>query len=281
MVLNHVAPRPAATVLLLRDGAGGLEVFMQVRHDAIDFASGALVFPGGRVDTGDHEIADRPELCPGPEGIDAMAMALRVAAIRETFEECGILLARPRGCEALIPADRLRDIEASQRPALCQGEVRFADILDTEELVLATDLLVPFAHWITPATQAKRYDTHFFLATAREDQIGAHDGQEAVDSVWLTPAEARAAVARDRYKMVFPTHMNLGKLGRSGTVEAAMEAARRGPVITVQPVLVKSENGLRQLRIPIEADYGGELFTVNLPSAMPAVDSSERSPQGI
>ena len=275
MALAHVAPRPAATVLLLRDGADGLEVFMQVRHDAIDFASGALVFPGGRIDTGDHEIAERPELCPGPEGLDATAMAFRVAAIRETFEECGILLARPRGDDALISPERLREIEAGQRAELCQGEVRFADILDSEGLVLATELLVPFAHWITPANQAKRYDTRFFLAEAPADQVGAHDGLEAVDSVWLTPARAREGVERGDYKMVFPTHMNLMKLGRNATLSAALETARATPVVTVEPVLVKRENGVRQLRIPAEADYGGELFTVSLPGAMPTRDMAE------
>ena len=273
MALDHAAPRPAATVLLLRDGVDGLEVFLQVRHDAIDFASGALVFPGGRVDTGDHDIAERPELCPGPEGIDAMAMAFRVAAIRETFEECGVLLARPQGSEALIAAERLRDVEGSHRAPLCRGELRFADVLDSERLVLATDLLVPFAHWITPANQAKRYDTHFFLAAAPTDQGGAHNGSEAVDSVWLTPERAKAGVANGEYKMMFPTHMNLAKLGRHTVLAGALEAARAARVVTVEPELVKSETGLRQLRIPIEADYGGDLFTVTLPSAMPGRDA--------
>ncbi len=270
MALNHVAPRPAATVLLLRDGADGLEVFMVVRHDAIDFASGALVFPGGRVDTGDHELAERPEFCPGPEGLDAMAMALRVAAIRETFEECGILLARPRGSEQLVPADRLREIEASQRAPLCQQEVSFADVLGTEELVVACDLLVPFAHWITPVNQAKRYDTHFFLAVAPSDQVGMHDGTELVDSTWISVEGALAGVRDGRYKMVFPTHMNLNKLGAHKTVAAALEAARGTPVVTVQPEPLRSEGGVRQLRIPIEAGYGGDVFTVTLPSAMPS-----------
>jgi len=271
VALNHVAPRPAATVLLLRDGADALEVFMVVRHHEIDFASGALVFPGGRVDTGDHVIAERPDLCPGPEGIDAMAMALRVAAIRETFEECGILLARPRGSDRLIPAERLRDVEAAQRAPLCQGEISFADILATEDLVLATDLLVPFAHWITPANQAKRYDTHFFLVVAPEDQVGVHDGSEAVDSVWISTEQALAGVASGRFKMVFPTHMNLTKLGRDRTVAAALASARANPVVTVEPVPLKTENGVRQLRIPVEAGYGGDVFTVNLPPAMPSV----------
>ncbi len=275
MALNHVAPRPAATVLLLRDGADGMEVFMQVRHDAIEFASGALVFPGGRVDPGDHQVAERPELCPGPEGLDAMAMALRVAALRETFEECGILLAREREGGALIGADRLRVIEASQRAPLCQGELRFSDILDTEGLVLATELLVPFAHWITPASQAKRYDTHFFLAVAPEDQVGAHDGQEAVDSAWLTPAAAQAGVESGRYKMVFPTHMNLTKLGRHGTVAAALAAAAASTIVTVEPAVTRRPDGTRQLRIPAEAGYGGDVFTVTLPSAMPAKDGTD------
>ena len=259
-------------MLLLRDGADALEVFMVVRHHEIDFASGALVFPGGRVDTGDHVIAERPDLCPGPEGIDAMAMALRVAAIRETFEECGILLARPRGADRLIPAERLRDVEAAQRAPLCQGEISFADILATEDLVLATDLLVPFAHWITPANQAKRYDTHFFLVVAPEDQVGVHDGSEAVaNSVWISTEQALTGVQSGRFKMVFPTHMNLTKLGHDRTVAAAVASARANPVVTVEPVPLKTENGVRQLRIPVEAGYGGDVFTVSLPPAMPSV----------
>jgi 8-oxo-dGTP pyrophosphatase MutT (NUDIX family) len=268
MAAGHVAPRPAATVMLLRDGAAALEVFMVVRHDAIEFASGALVFPGGRVDTGDHEIAEVPELCPAPEGLDAMAMALRVAAIRETFEECGILLARPRGQEALIAAERLREIEASLRAPLCAGEVRFEDVLRSEALVLATDLLVPFAHWITPAHMPKRFDTQFFLAAAPPDQLGAHDGTESVDSVWISPADAMAGVESGRFKMVFPTHMNLRKLGRHGRVAEALAAARGSRVVTVQPEALRAEDGVRRLRIPAEADYGGEVFTVTLPPAM-------------
>src|SRR3954470_1865636 len=96
--------RPAATIMLLRDGPDGIEVFMVVRHHAIDFASGALVFPGGRVEEADHELAARPGDCPNPDGLDIDALAFRIAAIRETFEECGVLLARPRGANALIDA---------------------------------------------------------------------------------------------------------------------------------------------------------------------------------
>src|SRR3954465_2668742 len=118
-----VTPRPASTILLLRDAVGTdeIEVFMMVRHYEIDFNSGALVFPGGSVDKGDQEIIARAELYTGGEGIDASASSFRIAAIRETFEESGILLARPRGSDALIDAKRAGEIEAVHRAALCEG----------------------------------------------------------------------------------------------------------------------------------------------------------------
>src|SRR5665213_498371 len=106
-------PRPASTILLLRDGAGGeIEVFMMVRHYEIDFNSGALVFPGGSVDNGDLEIIGRPELYSGGDGLDQASLSFRIAAIRETFEESGILLARPRGSNSLVDAGRASEIEA-------------------------------------------------------------------------------------------------------------------------------------------------------------------------
>ena len=109
-------PRPASTILLLRDSArddkAKIEVFMMVRHYEIDFNSGALVFPGGSVDKGDQEIIARPELYSGGEGLDAAGLSFRIAAIRETFEESGILLARPRGSKALVDAKRAAEIEA-------------------------------------------------------------------------------------------------------------------------------------------------------------------------
>src|SRR6266478_7769647 len=112
-----VTPRPASTILLLRDATGTdeIEVFMMVRHYEIDFNSGALVFPGGSVDENDKEIIARPELYSGGEGCDADALSFRIAAIRETFEESGILLARPRGSTTLIDGKRASEIEAAHR----------------------------------------------------------------------------------------------------------------------------------------------------------------------
>lgn len=247
-----VPARPAATMLLLRDRPLGMEVFMVVRHHEIDFASGALVFPGGRVDPGDAEIA---------MGLGAAAHAtpFHVAAVRETFEECGILLARSRREEALIDAQVLRRLEAP-RMALCRHETSFADLLAAEELVPATDLLVHFAHWVTPRTQPKRFDTHFFLALAPEDHVALHDGGEAVDSAWVRPADALSEAAAGRRKLVFPTRMNLGKLAREASTAEAFAAARSAPIVTVEPDFVRTTDGARELRIPLAAGYGGEVF---------------------
>ena len=254
------AVRPASTMLLLRDGKDGMEVFMVVRHHQIDFASGALVFPGGSLDPDDHVLAARPELIHHTETLDALALAFRIGALRETFEECGILLARPKGSTALASAKDAKRVEDKHRAALCESKIAFSQILDAEGLVLALDLLVPFAHWITPVAMSKRFDTLFFMARAPEDQLGAHDGHESVDSVWVTPQQALADTKTGRFKLVFATERNLIKLGENRTVDTALDAARKNKPITVTPEIIPSEGKKRQLRIPLEAGYGGEVF---------------------
>lgn len=233
---SPVPARPASTVLLLRDGRQGLEVFMVVRHHQIDFASGALVFPGGRVEASDLVLA----------GGDAHG-AFRMAAIRETWEECGVLLAAPGASPA------------------AEGE--FAAMLAARGLRPDLDALAHFAHWITPVAVPKRFDTHFFLAAAPADQDAVHDGGEAVDSVWIRPLDALAEAEAGTKKIVFPTRMNLNKLARSNSVAEAFAAARARPVVTVQPIQRDAPEG-RYLRIPIEADYGGEEFLAGDPPSM-------------
>ena len=151
-----VQARPAATVVILRDGPAGLEVFMVVRHHEIDFASGALVFPGGKVDAGDHAEA-WADLAPhaGTSGERAFV----VAAARETFEEAGLVLARRRGSAALLSAEEAHGLVEQYRTPLLAGDTTFLDLVRAESLMLATDVMVPFAHWITPkiAAQALRY----------------------------------------------------------------------------------------------------------------------------
>jgi 8-oxo-dGTP pyrophosphatase MutT (NUDIX family) len=253
--------------MLLRDGPDGIEVFMVVRHEAIAFAPGALVFPGGRVEEADHALATSVESLANTDGVDSEALAFRIAAIRETFEECGVLLARPRGSDRLIDAVTLMRLEDQHRAALSAGSIGFDSVLESEGLLPATDLLVHFAHWITPSHQPKRYDTHFFVAEAPPEHLPAHDGGEAVESIWITPAKALTEAEAGRFKLVFATAKNLEKLGRAGTVQEAMEAARRSTVVTVQPKGTKLEGTKRLLRIPEEAGYGGSEFIVDF---MPA-----------
>src|ERR1700742_4901763 len=152
-----VKPRDASTILLLRDSkaAKEIEVFMMVRHYEIDFNSGALVFPGGSVDNNDKEIIAHPELYSGGEGLDETALSFRIAAIRETFEESGILLARPKGSKALGDAKRAGEIEAAHRSDLNEGKITFLKILADTGMLLALDELVPYEHWITPEGMPK------------------------------------------------------------------------------------------------------------------------------
>jgi 8-oxo-dGTP pyrophosphatase MutT (NUDIX family) len=263
MSAEAVVPRPASTILLLRDGAGSeIEVFMMVRHYEIDFNSGALVFPGGSVDKGDQEIIRNPDLYCGGEGLDASDLSFRIAAIRETFEESGILLARAQGSKALIDARRAGEIEAAHRTALCEGKTSFGKVLTDSGILLALDELVPYAHWITPEGVPKRFDTWFFLAAAPPEQVGAHDGKESTDSIWLSPREALEGGESGRFKLPFPTTRNLIRLGKQRSVSAALDDAGSRPIVTVMPVVTRV-NGGRQLRIPLEAGYDGELFEIN------------------
>ena len=258
-----VAPRLASTILLLRDkvGRSEIEVFMMVRHYEIDFSSGALVFPGGSVDKGDKDIIANPALYSGGAGLDEVAQSFRIAAIRETFEESGILLARPKGSSALVDVVSAKEIEAAHRASLCEGKTTFLKVLIDNGLLLALDELVPYAHWITPEGMPKRFDTWFFLAAAPPEQLGAHDGKEATDSIWVSPREALEGGNSGRFKLPFPTTRNLIKLGKQASVKAALEDARGKTIVTVMPVMTRL-NGGRQLRIPREAGYDGEVFEV-------------------
>jgi 8-oxo-dGTP pyrophosphatase MutT (NUDIX family) len=244
---------PSATILLLRDGSRGLEVFMVQRHHRIDFATGAMVFPGGKVDPADSD----PALAPRCRGTEALPEAMRpfyVAAIRETFEESGVLLARPSGEAALVGADRLARIEARHRDALNRDERTLPEIAEAEDLELALDLLVPFAHWITPTFMPKRFDTWFFLVPAPPDHVALHDGGESVDSHWVRPEDAVAQAERGERTIIFPTLMNVKKLGRSHRVADAMEAAARDRIVTVLPEVVKTDRG-PMMRLPVDAGY--------------------------
>ncbi|MGO9769922.1 MAG: NUDIX hydrolase [Roseiarcus sp.] len=248
-----LAPRPASTVLMVRDGASGLEVFMVVRHHKIDFASGALVFPGGSVDADDYAIAADPARCGPAAGLDERSRALRVAAVRETFEECGVLLARPRGSSRMLDGARSAAIGAKAKGR------SFAATIAAEDLELALAALVPFAHWITPPILPKRFDTHFYIVAAPADQLALHDGSESVDSTWINPTRALADALAGKYTLVFATRLNLKMLAQSRDVASALAAARARRIVTVEPAAVKTESGYT-FELPIEAGYGGGPF---------------------
>lgn len=244
---------------------------MVKRHHEIDFASGALVFPGGKVAPGDYA----PEVLARSSGIAKLSpeqVALRVAGIREAFEECGVLLARPQGGASLLGSERARALGPVYRTALDRGEAGIGEMLVREDLELACEELVYFAHWITPETMPKRFDTHFFLARAPDSQLAEHDGTEMVESLWIRPADALTEGAAGRQIIIPPTRLNLEVLAASPDVEAAFERARSRRVVTVLPELFRDAAGRPRLRIPAEAGYGVTEFMPGTPLRPDALD---------
>ncbi len=252
------APRPATTVLLLRPSQRGnpasdLEVFMVVRHQQIDAFSGALVFPGGKLEDADGDKRLRAR-STGAASLSDDELKFRIAGIREAFEECGILLAHKRGRKDLIGAAELKPIEARWRKKLGDDQATIVDLVEAEDLELATELMTPYAHWITPTFAPKRFDTWFFLAEAPQDQVALHDGSESTDSVWIGPQAAIEEAKSGKRTLVHATFKNLELLAEGRTVAGALEQAKKRKVVTVQPWL-EQRDGKRFLHIPEGAGY--------------------------
>jgi 8-oxo-dGTP pyrophosphatase MutT (NUDIX family) len=250
--------RPATTVLLLRPSKRGnplsdLEVFMVVRHHQIDAFSGALVFPGGKLEDADGDKRLRAR-STGADSLSDDELKFRIAGIREAFEECGVLLAHKRGQKPLIGAADLKPIEEKWRKKLSDDEASIVDLVEAEDLELATDLMTPYAHWITPTFAPKRFDTWFFLAEAPQDQVALHDGSESTDSVWIGPQAAIDEAKAGRRTLVHATQKNLELLAEGGTVAGAIEQAKKRTIVTVQP-WVEARDGKRFLHIPEGAGY--------------------------
>src|SRR6185369_13868247 len=251
-------PRPATTVLLLRPSKAGdatstLEVFMVVRHHQIDAFSGALVFPGGKLEDADGDPRLRAR-CGDADAISADELKFRVAGVREAFEECGILLARKPAQRSVVGAVDLEGIEQRWRAKLAKDEASIVDLVEAEDLELATDLMTPFAHWITPTFAPRRFDTWFFLAEAPQDQIALHDGSESVDSVWIEPQAAIDEASAGKRTLVHATFKNLELLVEGRTVVGAIAQASERKIVTVQP-WVEVRDGKRFLHIPEGAGY--------------------------
>lgn len=223
---------------------------MVVRHHQIDFASGALVFPGGKADPQDFDESLLSHL----HGCDTKPdmRAVQVSAIREAFEECGVLLAYDES-GAMIGAQRLAGLQ-QYRELLNAGSLPLLKFLRQEKLTLACDQLTHFAHWITPPMMAKRFDTHFYLAVAPVDHLAIHDGYESVDSVWITPQQAIADAQAGKRIIIFPTLRNIEKLACSTSVTEAIDAAVENPVVSVIPWTEQRDDG-KYLCIQPEAGY--------------------------
>ena len=249
-------PKLSATILIIRDGTAVPEVLLVKRHYQIDFASGALVFPGGKAspddsDPGWDEFTDGDF---GPVQQDA-----RIAAIREAYEESGLLLARYKSNrghgQPLVGPDIATKLDP-HREAVDKREESFLELIKAHDLVLALDSLVHFGHWVTPEMMPKRFDTHFYVAPAPADQIAAHDGRETTESVWLEANNALEMEAAGEATIIFPTRMNLRKLARADSVADALERFSHEPVVTVEPRAGKNDDGKPCLFIPEEAGYG-------------------------
>ena len=250
-------PKDAATVVLLREGEQGTEVFLQRRVRNMPFAGGMTVFPGGGVDPRD---ADASIAWSGPpprwwaerfECTEEVARALVCAAVRETFEESGVLLAGPDP-DAVV-ADTRPYAEA--RPRLESRELSLAGFLAESGLVLRADLLRPWANWVTPVDEPKRYDTRFFLAAMPDGQRADGVTTEAAHAYWSTPEDALEQWRRGHCGLLPPTWVTLSEIGACDGVEAALELER--PLGKVLPRLVHRDGAWRVL-LPGEPGYDEE-----------------------
>jgi recombination protein RecT len=210
-----VPPRPAATVLLLRDAKDGVEVLMTRRSPAASFAPGAYVFPGGAIDAADAQVHDIAAHRPGQEG---QRLTQAVAAIRESFEELGVLLARHADGRA---ADA-KDVAALDRDQPLIGQCR------ARGLVLAADQVFVFAHWITDRDLPRRFDVPFLVARMPEGQSPVADETEQFEPVWVRPADALARHAAGSFFMIFPTIRTLERLAKFASVQAVLQACAGG-----------------------------------------------------
>jgi len=255
-----VPPVPAATVILLRDGPVSPEVLMIERHARSEFLPAMYVFPGGRVDPQDSALSDRIQGLTERSAAALLttvdpqhALAYVVAAIRETFEESGILLARCRGESELVDAERSQAL-SRHRLGVQQGKKSFRDLIEQEDLVLAADCLTAQGHWITPELAPRRFDTLFFAALTPPGQVATHDGVETTDHVWIRPEDALEEARSGERQIIFPTRCTLETLVGFKTAEEAFSSCQARPVVPVLPVLVERD-GERRLEIPEEAGY--------------------------
>ncbi|GMV06821.1 MAG: hypothetical protein AMXMBFR53_30960 [Gemmatimonadota bacterium] len=252
---EHPAPpRPAATIVLLRDAEQGPEVLLMKRSRSAGFVPGAYVFPGGRVDA--HDASD--DVVARLDGLDAggaaarlelpdadpPALAYYLAALREAFEEAGILVARD-GAGAPPPTAEEDAAVDALRGDLMEDRLAFAQVLDRMGCRLDGAAVEYLAHWITPLPEPRRYDTRFFAARARPGAHAVIDPREMTDALWVTPAEALRRNDEGTLPMVFPTILTLRDLEAFASVDEILADLRSRRIRTILPRLVLTPEGIR------------------------------------
>ncbi|WP_084955872.1 NUDIX hydrolase [Thermoactinospora rubra] len=245
--VEPVPAKDAATVVLLRDGARGPEVYLLRRKSTMAFAAGAYVFPGGSVDPRD---ADHAVAWAGPapaewaeilKADEKTARGLVCAAVRETFEESGVLLAGPD--PGGVVEDTTGEDWEADRLALIDRTLAFADFLDRRRLVLRSDLLKPWAHWITPDVEVRRFDTRFFVAALPYGQRTRDVGGEADEVAWKRPEEAIGLAHKGEIFLMPPTYATLTEMAKYPSTADILQAERR--ITTIQPRVVEVDGEAR------------------------------------
>src|SRR5690242_4866907 len=263
--MTSVVPvRDAATVMLLRDTEDGIEVFMLRRTLRAEFVGGAYVFPGGAVDEADRH-ADLESVCDGLDDVDASAalgvdgggLAYWVAAVRECFEEAGVLLALDAsGGLVRLDEPELAARFTGHRHAVYAHERRLVNVCAQEGLRLAVGGMKYWSHWITPEGAPRRYDTRFFVAVAPSAQEPLHDDREAIANLWIRPQDALDRYERGDFEMIIPTIKNLESIARYDRAADAIAAAGAGPdTVAVQPRALVGEDGEVRIVLPGEPGY--------------------------
>jgi 8-oxo-dGTP pyrophosphatase MutT (NUDIX family) len=261
--LQPAQPRNAATVILLRDRGDGNEVYLLRRTASMAFAAGFFVFPGGSVDARDEDFADDAWIGPKPSQWaelltcdEPRARSLVCAAVRETFEESGVMLAGSN--RDSVVADTSGDDWEADRLSLLDRSLSLAELLRRRDLVLRADLLRVWSHWITPEVEPKRFDTRFFVAAMPDGQRTRDVGGEADRVAWLRPADALSAQGRGELSMLPPTLAVLADLAPWATVDEVMAAADQRSVEPVLPKLTLDANDQIRFLLPHDADYPRE-----------------------
>lgn len=256
-----VLPRPAATVLLLRDDPDGrLQVFLQRRVKGMAFAGGMTVFPGGGVDASDRAgiVWEGPEPAWWAErlGCDVdEAAGFVLAAVRETFEECGVLLADGAAVDSATLAQARDDVAQRRRP--------FGDVLAGLGLRVRADLLHPWARWITPVVQPRRYDTAFFTAIVPPGQEADAQTTEAVEATWWTPDAALEAFRDGEIGLMRPTRTILTDIAAFPDAAALHAAAPTGAISSILPMVVE---GLPDVLLPGDDGYDLDVASGRAPA---------------